>query len=149
MAAQSRRPKRGRKPGPLPSDWTLQEAWPFPSGLEIEARFEELIRRRWVGGAREVPADVFILGRELVVELDLPGVEQESLRVRLERGELFVEAQRAASLPAEEARPARLERARGALRRRVPLPTAPSEGRVEFQLEAGVLRVRVRPKEEG
>ena len=36
--------------------WELIEAWPFPEAAEIEQRFEELIRRRWVR-AYEPPAD--------------------------------------------------------------------------------------------
>jgi HSP20 family molecular chaperone IbpA len=145
---RSRRPKRERDEGALPGEWTVREAWPFPSGAEIEQRFEELIRRRWGSRSAEPPADVFVLGRELMVELDLPGVELESVQVRYERGELLVEAHRPAAAPGEQARPARLERSRGALRRRIPLPPLPGAGRVEFRLEAGVLRVHVRPEDE-
>jgi HSP20 family protein len=90
--------------------------------------------------------DVFFHGREVLVEVDLPGVERESVQVRLERGELLVEAHRSPSPPGEAARPARLERVRGRIHRRVPLPAPVETGRVEFDLEGGVLRVRVRPE---
>ena len=132
-----------------PREWTLRAAWPFPSVAEIEARFEELLRRRWAGEqpAQAMPADVFTLGRELLIELELPGVDQETLRVRLESGALLVEAHRPPTAREDDLRPARLERTRGPLRRRVPLPTRPRAGRLDFRLEAGVLRVRVLPDE--
>ena len=147
MAAKHSRDDERPSGASWPREWTLSEAWPFPSVAEIEARFEELLRRRWVGAEPELPADVFVLGRELRVEVDLPGVEQESLRVRLESGALVVEAHRPPAVREDELRAARLERARGALRRRVPLPTRPRAGQVDFRLEAGVLKVRVLPEE--
>lgn len=147
MAAK-RTSEQGDEPeGSSLGEWTLGEVWPFPSSAEIEARFEELIRRRWSGGAGQPPADVFVLGREVWVEIDLPGVERESVSVRFERGQLLVEAERMPTSSPREARPALLERIRGPLRRRVPLPKLAGRGRVEFELEGGVLRVRVVPEE--
>jgi len=146
VATRKSRPKRRRKSEvDLPEAWKLADAWPFPSSVEIERRFEELIRGRWGAVSGEMPVDVFFHGRDVFVELDLPGVERESIQVRLEQGELFVEAHRPPTPPDENVRAARLERQRGTIRRRVPLPE-PVEGRVEFDLKSGVLRVRVRPE---
>lgn len=150
MATRNSRPKRKRKrerPVDLPEAWKLSDAWPFPTRGEIERRFEEMIRGRWGDVAGEMPVDVFYYGRDVFVELDLPGVERESVRVRLEQGELFVEAHRPPGPPDEGAQPARLGRKRGPIRHRVSLPR-PVEGRVDFDLESGVLRVRVRPEKD-
>jgi HSP20 family molecular chaperone IbpA len=146
VATRNPRPKRNReREVDLPEAWKLSDAWPFPSRVEIEQRFEELIRGRWSVVTGEMPVDVYLYGRDVLVELDLPGVERESVRIRLEQGELFVEAHRPPSPLDEGAQPARLERKRGPIRRCVSLPR-PVEGRVEFDLESGVLRVRVRPE---
>jgi HSP20 family molecular chaperone IbpA len=127
--------------------WELDAAWPFPSAADVERRFEELIRSRWGASAEVAPADVFVYEQELWIELDLPGVEEEHLHVRVEGSTLWVEAVRSAAPPAEGARPARLERPRGAIRQRVPLPAAVVAPTLEYRLEGGVLRVRVRSGE--
>lgn len=133
---------------PPPSFWEVPGPWPFPSSAEIEQRFEELVRARWGEREGSAPADVFIYGEEIWVEMDLPGVPAEAVRVMLERGMLLVEAIRPAAPPEEQARPARIERRRGPIRRRVPLPAPLAAARIEFRLESGVLRVRLRPEEE-
>ena len=147
MAKRKRR--REREPEPesrLPERWKLAEGWPFLSGAEIERRFEETIRARWgTPAGAGVPVDVFFHGREILIEVDLPGVERESVEVRLEEGEILVEAHRVPGPRGEDVRPARLERVRGRIRRRVPLPARVESGRLEFDLEGGVLRVRLRP----
>jgi HSP20 family molecular chaperone IbpA len=119
-------------------------SWPWPSVEEIERRFEERIRARWGAAEAEPPADVFVAAEHVWVEVDLPGVETADVRVRAERGWLWIEAKREARAPDESARPTRVERPRGALRRGVPLPPGDWAEPAEFTLEAGVLRVRLR-----
>jgi HSP20 family protein len=137
-------PERG-----LPSEavrFALDASWPFPSAAEIERRFEQMIRRRWSGSRPELPADVFLVGEEIFVEVDLPGVDPEAVHARLEGTVLVIEATRHIQPPAETVRAAWRERAGGPLRRSVPLPATPSAPRIELRLEAGVLRVRIRPE---
>ncbi|HTY19742.1 MAG TPA: Hsp20/alpha crystallin family protein [Myxococcota bacterium] len=124
--------------------WELASTWPWPSVDEIERRFEELIRERWGAGVTAPPADVFVAEESIWVELDLPGVELRDVRVRSEAGWLWIEAMRRPRPPSEAARPARVERARGALRRAVPLPAGLHPEPVEVTLEAGVLRIHLR-----
>ena len=127
--------------------WELASSWPWPSVDEIERRFEELIRERWGAAALATPADVFVAEESIWVELDLPGVEAGDVRVRSAAGWLWIEATRRARPPSESARPARVERTHGALRRAVPLPSGLHAEPVEVTLEAGVLRVRLRRQE--
>lgn len=127
--------------------WELASTWPWPSVDEIERRFEELIRDRWRTGAPAPPADVFVAEESIWVELDLPGVELRDVRVRSEAGWLWIEATRRPRPPSEAARPARVERPQGALRRAVLLPSGLHPEPVEVTLEAGVLRVRLRKEE--
>lgn len=140
-----------REPAPeSPSRWEIAADWPFPSAGDVARRFEELIGRRWRAASVEPPADVFVLEKEIVVEMDLPGVEEGGVVLRVEGETLWVEATRRIALPAEAARPARLERSPGLIRRQVPLPRVVAHARVEYSLERGVLRVRVRgPNDEG
>jgi HSP20 family molecular chaperone IbpA len=124
--------------------WELDAAWPFPSAADVERRFDEWIRSRWGASAEVVPADVFVYEEELWIELDLPGVQEEQVHVRIEGGALWVEAVRSSAPPAEGARATRLERPRGPIRQRVPLPGPLPAATLEYRLEGGVLRVRVR-----
>ena len=125
--------------------WEIS-AQPFPSAGQIERRFEELIRGRWVSDVTSPPVDVFVLEEEVLIEVDLPGVEEERLRVQLEGTVLLIEAERSEEPMRGASRAERLERPRGVLRRRVPLPRPVATPRVETQLRAGVLIVRVRPE---
>ena len=126
-------------------EWRLPEAWPFPSAAEVEQRFEEVIRARWGTGEQRPAADVYVRGSEIWVELDLPGVSPEKIEARVEAGVLHVQASRSLAPPLERARATRLERPRGEIRRRVLLPAALETAELELELEAGVLRVRIRP----
>lgn len=155
MARRDRRDsdeERGRSSPPEspPSRWEIAADWPFPSAGDVARRFEELIGRRWRAAQGEPPADVFLLEKEIVVEMDLPGVEEAGVALRVEGETLWVEATRRIAPPAEEARPTRLERSLGPIRRQVPLPRAVARARLEYSLERGVLRVRVlAPDDEG
>lgn len=139
--------REGERPDSAES-WQIRERWPFPSATEIERRFEDLIRRRWRAVTASAPADVYVAEDEVWVELDLPGVRRHQIAVRMERGVLLVEATRDIAPPGGGARPAQLERRAGRIQRRVTLPSPIGSGRIDLELEAGVLRVRVRRKEE-
>jgi HSP20 family protein len=129
--------------------WEIRGGWPFFSAAQIEQRFEELIRRRWEVAEREPATDVYVLGDEVWVYVDLPGVDEESVRVRLEEGALVVVATRHVEPPVAQARAAIIERPRGRLRRRIPLPLAAESGHLDLRLESGVLRVHIRPDGDG
>jgi HSP20 family protein len=122
--------------------WELETSWPGLSIEEIERRFDELIRGRW--GPLSPPADVFVEESCLWVEVDLPGVERGDVRVRAEGGTLWIEAVRRSQPPSQSARPARVERSQGMLRRAVTLPPGVRVGPAEITLEGGVLRVCLR-----
>ena len=123
--------------------WELSIDWPYPSRREVERRFEELIRGRWAADETP-PVDIFVSHSEIRVELDLPGVIESTVRARLERGALLIEARRSGVAPSERLQATRLERRRGDIRMRVPLPTKVEAPRLEYRLESGVLEARVR-----
>lgn len=133
----------------------IRGAWPFVSAAEVEERFEQLVHRRWLvsrsGTAPQdprpdsPPADVFVVGGEIWVEVDLPGVDPDSVRVQLRDGDLVIEAERRARTPAQGAQAAAVERPRGRVHRRVPLPLRLGAAQLERHFESGILQVRIRP----
>ena len=86
--------------------WEIATSWPWPSVEEIERRFDELIRGRWGIGAPTPPADVVVEHDFVSVEVDLPGVEVADVRLRAEKGALWIEAVRRPRSPSPTARPA-------------------------------------------
>lgn len=120
--------------------WEIRGPW--PSIEEVEWRFEELIRARWRVVAAPA-ADVHMRGDEMWVEMDVPGLAADEIRVRVEGHHLVVEGTNRQRAPREDARPVRLERPRGPFRRIFALPPRLEPALVEIALEAGVLRVHV------
>jgi HSP20 family protein len=129
--------------------WLVAASWQGPSAADVERRFDELIHSRWQPRAGAEPAtDVFLVGQELWVEVDLPGVEEGQVQVRLEAGELIIEARREPDPSTRDAPALQRERVPGTLRRRLRLPRTPAHPALEMHCEAGVLRVRIRAREE-
>lgn len=129
--------------------WLVEAAFPGHSAQEVRRRFDERIRARWQPRAgSEPPADVFIVGRELWIEVDLPGVPESQVSVRIESGELVIEARRELEPPERDAPALRRERVSGVLRRRLSLPAPIARPALETRCESGVLRVRIRPEED-
>lgn len=133
----------------------IRGAWPFVSAAEVQERFEQLVHRRWLVSSSGAPperprpemppADVFVVGKEIWVEVDLPGVDPDSVDVQLRNGDLVIEAERRARTPARGARAAAVERPRGRVHRRVPLPLRVGAARLERHFERGILQVRIQP----
>ena len=116
----------------------------------IEERFEELVRRRWMrAGPGDTLADVFVSESGVVVQIDLPGVDAEQVSAQLSGGDLVIEARRAFPLPAEGLRALRLERARGTVHRRIPIPELSGRFDLALSTQNGVLTVEIRPEERG
>jgi HSP20 family protein len=85
--------------------------------------------------------DVFETPRELVVLLELPGLERDEIDVKLEGDELVVSGQRKPEglNPGDEHH--RLERSYGAFSRRCRVPSNVDRGAVQAAFRNGLLRV--------
>lgn len=90
--------------------------------------------------------DCWEMENELLIVVDLPGIERGSLQARIEGGALHILAHRERG-PVESARAAALERPVGRLERAIVLPrniTAEPQG---AELTNGTLRIRLSRKE--
>lgn len=123
--------------------WEIRAPW--PSLDEVERRFDEILRSRWGGAVEAPPADLFVSADEVCIEMDLPGVSENDIQVRVEQHALIIEGQRVHTRD-EQSRPAALERWYGAFRRRFPLPPEWPDVSHEVRLVSGVLCVRVRAR---
>lgn len=125
--------------------WEIRAPWPSLS--EIEQRFEERLRTRWGGSRADQPAETFIAAREIRIEMDLPGLSEDDVTVRVEGNRVIIE-ERAARAPDASSSVSAHGRPR-ALRHDFPLPAECQVVSHEFVLIEGVLMVRIRARRGG
>jgi HSP20 family protein len=94
------------------------------------------------------PADVMETKDSLVVKVDLPGHNPESLQVKLEEGTLTITSERRIEKGAEGEAYLRRERSSGAFTRSFVLPQTVDGSKVEATFEHGVLTVTLPKREE-
>jgi len=86
--------------------------------------------------------DVFALGGDLVIHLDLPGIDPvKDLKITMEEGELVVRGERKKVTEYQEADYYRVERFYGTFVRHFPLPKTIDEKGVKATYKNGVLEI--------
>ncbi|MET0701393.1 MAG: Hsp20 family protein [Mycobacterium sp.] len=88
-----------------------------------------------------MPLDAWRDGQEFIVEFDLPGIDQESLDLDIERNVVTVRAERPDVDPGREMLAA--ERPRGVFSRQLVLGDNLDTDRIEAKYVGGVLRLRI------
>ncbi|MEX5634459.1 Hsp20/alpha crystallin family protein [Parafrankia sp. FMc2] len=131
---------------------------PFAAFERMDREFNEIVRRSW--GSREhsvrplratprpqnvVPsADVLVAGDDVLINLELPGVDVEKdVTVEIDRGALVVRGERASAH--EETVNGRVHRERwhGSFRREFALPENVDATAISARYDRGVLTVRL------
>jgi HSP20 family protein len=86
--------------------------------------------------------DVFATGGDLVIHLDLPGIDPvKDLKITIEEGELVVKGERKKEKEYKEADYYRVERFYGTFERHFPLPKTIDEKAVKATYREGVLEI--------
>ncbi|RMD49405.1 MAG: Hsp20/alpha crystallin family protein [Ignavibacteria bacterium] len=85
--------------------------------------------------------DVYENGEKFIVELELPGITKENLRVKLEDGELLISAKR---IREDGINPIHSERYFGEIERRVKFHVPISEEDIKAKLEDGLLKIELK-----
>lgn len=93
------------------------------------------------------PMDAYRAGDEVVIHLDLPGVDTESIDLDVERNVLTIRAERRTAVP-EGAEQLAAERPTGRYSRQVFLGDTLDSERINAHYDAGVLTLRVPVAEE-
>ena len=88
------------------------------------------------------PLDVSETESDIVLSLDLPGVEQDSIDVEVDEGTVTIGGSRE-RVTREGERFYRVERRFGTFTRSVPLPPGIDESRIQAEYRDGVLEVRI------
>ena len=102
-----------------------------------------------VTAAAFAPAvDVYENGEKVVLKLDVPGIKEEDLDIRVENQTLSVRGERKFEKEEKEENFHRIERRYGSFYRAFSLPTTVDTESVAAKYEAGVLKLELKKKPE-
>jgi len=111
---------------------TLAGPWPFRPLLALTP------------GKHYIPtADMFARNGDMVVRIDLPGIDPKDIKVKFEEGELVVTGERKAEKEIKEEGYYRKEAAYGIFERHMTLPKGIKESEIKAEYDKGVLEISV------
>jgi HSP20 family protein len=100
-------------------------------------------------GAWAPVTDVYETPERFVLCLELPGLDQNDIDLRMDGDELVVQGERRMEREQPGEQFHRVERSYGRFVRRFPIPSTVDRGSVDAQYRTGVLRVALRKRGEG
>ena len=127
---------------------------PFREVVALQNRMNSLFREMNEGdnplaAASFVPAvDIYEDAKKVVLKLEVPGMEEKDLDVRVENNTLTVKGERKFEKDEKEENFHRIERRYGSFYRAFTLPTTVDTENVQASYNAGVLKVELNKKAE-
>jgi HSP20 family protein len=127
---------------------------PFREVVSMQNRLNSLFRDLNEGGsplttASFVPAvDVYEDAQKVVLKLEVPGIEEKDLDIRVENNTLTVKGERKLEKEEKEENFHRIERRYGSFFRSFRLPSAVNTENVQASYNAGVLKLELAKKPE-
>jgi HSP20 family protein len=94
------------------------------------------------------PVDIFEDENKLVLKIEIPGIRQEDIDVRLENNTLTVKGERGFQSEGKEENFHRVERRYGSFYRAFTLPNTIDQNTIKADYEAGVLKVELHKRAE-
>lgn len=92
--------------------------------------------------------DVRESGNEIVIEAELPGVEEKDLSVSIRNGMLTIQGEKKFEHEEEKDNYQRMERYYGSYQRAISLPDSIDEEKIEAKLDNGVLTIKLAKRPE-
>jgi HSP20 family protein len=120
---------------------------------EVRRLFQELIHQPWGGrGFSETSnwqprVDMCETPEAIIVEVDLPGVRREDVRIELKGDVLHITGERHTNSERQERNYYRLERSYGRFERQLRLPASVTREAIRAEFDAGILSITL-PKRE-
>ncbi len=136
--------KNTNRQRPAPKQDNLP-TYPLRLPQELDRLFDEIIHRPW-GFSGELQAwnpsvDLYETAEAFVLEIDLPGVKGEEVKIDVEGNEVILKGKRSSERSRSGGRYHYHERQAGAFMRRMTLPQIVDKDRIEAVFSEGVLRV--------
>jgi HSP20 family protein len=117
----------------------------FPVQEEVRRLFQELIYQPWGGqGSSETDnwqprVDMCETPEAIIVEVELPGVRREDVRIEFEGDFLHITGERHTTAERQERNYYRLERRYGRFARQLRLPGTVAREKIRAEFDAGIL----------
>jgi len=137
---------------------TLITRWdPFREFVTIQDRLNRLFRESQGTEGREEalttstfapPVDVYEDEHNITLKIEVPGIDEKDIDVRIENNTLAVHGERKFEKEEKEENYRRVERQYGSFTRTFALPTTVDAEKVEANYEKGVLKVKLAKKAE-
>jgi len=137
---------------------TLVTRWdPFREFVTIQDRLNRLFRESQgsEGGQESLttssfapPVDVYEDEHNVVLKIEVPGIEEKDIDVRIENNTLTVHGERKFEKEEKEENYRRVERQYGSFTRTFALPTTVDAEKVQANYDKGVLRIQLAKKAE-
>jgi HSP20 family protein len=119
----------------------------FPVQEEVRRLFQELIHQPWGGqGSPETRhwqphVDMCETPEEIIVEVELPGVQREDVRIEVEGDFLHITGERRTTAEHQRRNYYRLERHYGRFERQLRLPRTVAREGIRAEFDAGILTI--------
>ena len=127
---------------------------PFREVVSLQNRFHSMFRdfKESEGPLTTAnfvpPVDIYEDEKKVVIKLEVPGIEEKDLDVRVENNTLTIRGERKFEAEEKEENFHRIERSYGTFYRAFTLPTTVDAEHVEAKYSAGVLKVELKKKVE-
>ncbi len=129
---------------------------PFRDLMAMQDRMtrliDETLSRIWkeeaVQGTWSPPADILERGKEVVLKIDLPEMNQSEIDIRIEENTLIIQGERKFIKESTEENYIQIERPYGSFRRTFTVPRTIDQEGIRASYKDGVLRVILPKKEE-
>lgn len=125
----------------------------FPVQEEVRRLFQELIHQPWGGRRPSEPSgwqprvDMCETPEAFIVEVELPGVQREDVRIEVHDDTLYITGERRATSEHQERNYYRIERSYGRFERQLQLPGTVAREAIRADFDAGILIITL-PKRE-
>jgi HSP20 family protein len=130
--------------------WRELRSTTWPLLTDLERQMEDLARRAFSdfapveAGTLFIPVDVLTRGDDLVVRVEIPGIDPErDVEVTVQSGMLSIRGERRQQRTEDGDRYHRIERSYGSFQRTIPLPEGVTEQDIHATYQNGVLEVVV------
>ncbi|MGD0214756.1 MAG: Hsp20/alpha crystallin family protein [Terriglobales bacterium] len=137
---------------------TLLTRWdPFREYATIQDRMNRLFRDSYAQEGQDQslttsafapPVDVYEDEHSVTLKIEVPGIDEKDIDVRIENNTLTVHGERKFEKEEKEENYRRVERQYGSFTRTFTLPTTVDQESVQADYEKGVLKIKLAKKEE-
>src|SRR5690348_9497665 len=119
---------------------------PFTALARLDDEFDDLVRRSFGGAPYQYvpPVEMATEGGDVVITLELPGVDVNDIDIEVAEGRLTISGERRDTREETRGKVLVRELRYGAFRRTFQLPEGVTGNQVEAEADKGLLRIRVK-----